>query len=376
MNYYIIKTFESKKVSPLWITSALLFVYSFSGMAQPSLSGMEHLFTTPENYVACYAPEGPVIDGNISDLVWSNAAWSNDFRDIEGELKPAPLHKTRMKMLWNDTHLFIAAEMEEPHVWAYLKNHDDVVYYDNDFEVFIDPNNDTHGYFEIEINALNTIFDLFMPKPYRNGSGALISWDTPGLQTAVNIQGSLNNPDDIDKGWTVEMAIPFAAITIGNNPDVPKDGRIMRIGFSRVEWQTEVVDGKYVKKKDSSGKTLPEYNWVWSPQGVINMHCPERWGYLQFSKQTHYSNAPAFVLPYGEKQRQYLWLVYYRQKEFLQKNKKYASSLSELGIKQATFEIDGKSNKLTIDATDRQFRASIQSDNARASINDEGLVGN
>ncbi len=352
----------------------LLGAISLLCTAQSPFSGLEHLFTMPESYVACYTPQSPLVDGDISDDVWNNAAWSNYFQDIEGDLKPAPLYKTRVKMLWNDTHLFIAAEMEEPHVWANLKKHDEVVFYDNDFEVFIDPDNDTHRYFEIEINALNTIFDLFMPKPYRNGSGALISWDAPGLKTAVSIQGSLNNPRDTDKGWMVEMAIPFSAITIGNNPDVPVDGRIMRIGFSRVEWQTEIVDGRYVKKKSPSGKDLPEYNWVWSPQGVINMHYPERWGYLQFSTKTHFNEAPAFVFPYSEKQRQYLWLVYYRQKEFLREHKRYAPALSELGITQTTFDIDGQENTLQLDATGKQFLVTIQSNNARISINDEGLV--
>jgi prefoldin subunit 5 len=42
----------------------------------------------------------------------------------------------------------------------YLKNYDDIVFYDNDFEVFIDPDNDTHRYYEFEVNALNTMFDF------------------------------------------------------------------------------------------------------------------------------------------------------------------------------------------------------------------------
>ena len=27
-------------------------------------------------------------------------------------------------------------------------------------------------------------------------------------------------------------------------------------------------------------------NWVWSPQGEINMHIPEMWGQVQFSQIT------------------------------------------------------------------------------------------
>jgi hypothetical protein len=28
---------------------------------------------------------------------------------------------------------------------------------------------------------------------------------------------------------------------------------------------------------------LAEDNWVWSPQGLINMHVPERWGWVEFA---------------------------------------------------------------------------------------------
>ncbi|MOA60915.1 hypothetical protein D3C78_1859260 [compost metagenome] len=57
------------------------------------------------------------------------------------------------------------------------------------------------------------------------------------------------------------------------------------MNFSRVQWDFEVKDGKYVKKSDpQTGKTLPEYNWVWSNMGVINMHIPEKWGEVTFVK--------------------------------------------------------------------------------------------
>ena len=45
-----------------------------------------------------------------------------------------------------------------------------------------------------------------------------------------------------------------------------------------VEWQHQIVESEYRKVPDT-----PEDNWVWSPQGVIDMHRPERWGYVQFS---------------------------------------------------------------------------------------------
>ena len=70
-----------------------------------------------------------------------------------------------MKMLWDDQYLYIAADLEEPHVWATLTAHDSVIFRDNDFEVFLNPTGDSVNYFEFEINALNTGWDLFLDKP-------------------------------------------------------------------------------------------------------------------------------------------------------------------------------------------------------------------
>lgn len=342
--------------------------------SQSIFSGKEALFTTPRQYIATFSHTAPVVDGKIDDAVWQSAAWTDKFIDIEGESKSLPAWETRAKMLWTAEGLYIAAELLEPHVWGYLKNHDDIVFYDNDFEVFIDPDNDTHRYYELEINAVNTIFDLFMPKPYRNSGGAMFTYNTPGMKTAVSVQGTVNNPSDTDKGWTVEMFIPFLAVTMGNVAKVPADGEFWRINFSRVEWDVEVKGGKYVKLKDANGRNLPEHNWVWSPQGVINMHYPERWGYLFFSKPDAGKPLAEYKIPYSEEQKKHLWLVYYRQKEHFQKNRTYARDLKELGITATDIKIDGKDNKLSMEATSRQFMVYITGGQVTYTVNDEGLV--
>jgi hypothetical protein len=231
----------------------------------------------PQRYECLRAPSAIRIDGKLDDPAWQSAPWTSLFVDIEGDAKPAPRFRTRAKMLWDDRHLYIAAELEEPHVWATLTAHDSVIFHDNDFEVFLNPTGDTFNYFEFEINALNTGWDLFLPKPYRKGGKADNGWEIPGLQTAVSIDGTLNDPRDRDRAWTVEIAIPWSAFTARSGKGRPNPGDEWRVNFSRVEWQVDVVDGKYVKRPG-----LKEDNWVWSPQGEINMHIPERWGFFTF----------------------------------------------------------------------------------------------
>ena len=143
--------------------------------AQNIFSGFEHLFTPVQSYVVFRSDSEIIIDGKADDPSWKNAEWTEDFVNIEGTEKPKPKFKTRIKMLWDERYLYILAELEEPHVWAYYEKPDLIVFEENDFEVFIDPDGDTHNYFEIEINAQNTIFDLFMAKPYRNGGIPIIN---------------------------------------------------------------------------------------------------------------------------------------------------------------------------------------------------------
>jgi Carbohydrate family 9 binding domain-like len=119
------------------------------------------------------------IDGRLDDAAWMKASWTDYFVDIEGDLKPKPRFRTRAKMLWDDEYFYIAADIEEPDVWATLTKHDSVIFHDNDFEVFIDPNGDTLEYYEFEVNALNTGWDLFLDKPYSRGGKARNDWEIP-----------------------------------------------------------------------------------------------------------------------------------------------------------------------------------------------------
>lgn len=280
----------------------------------------------PKGYLAHYAETPPVIDGKISDCAWDLAPWTDDFRDIEGDKKPIPEYRTRAKMLWDETYFYIAAELEEPHVWATLTEHDSVIFYDNDFEVFIDPDGDTHEYLEFEMNALNTGWDLKLGKPYREGGPATNSWEIPGLKTAVHIQGTLNDPSDTDTGWTLEIAIPWKAMAPEANHQVPPtEGAQWRVNFSRVEWEILIENGKYKKVPNKR-----EDNWVWSPQGFIDMHRPETWAYVQFTKKA--PGEVEFVRDPKEPIYKFLFEIYHAQRAYRKETGQWASSLKELGL--------------------------------------------
>jgi len=278
----------------------------------------------PRGYV-CQRAAGPVqVDGKLDDKAWAAAPWTQDFGDIEGAAKPKPRFRTRAKMLWDEQYFYIAAEIEEPHVWATLRKHDAVIFADPDFEVFIDPDGDAHGYFEFEINALNTGWDLFLPKPYKDGGKADNGWEIPGLKTAVHIRGTLNDATDKDRGWSVELAFPWRALAAhAGRAGPPQVGEVWRVGLSRVEWQIEHAGGHYTKRPKT-----PEDNWTWTPQGVIDMHRPERWGRVQFAG----AKGGRLRADGARPARDALQEIYYAQRAYRKTHGRWAAQLAELGL--------------------------------------------
>ncbi len=283
----------------------------------------------PEHYI-CYRAGSVTVDGNIDDSEWSHAPWSRLFTDIEGSLRPAPLYDTRVKMMWDDSFLYIAAELKEPHIWARLRMRDTVIFHDNDFEVFIDPDGDTQGYYEFEMNAFNTVWDLLLTRPYRDYGQVIDAWDITGLKSAVKIYGTINDPSDTDDRWTVELAYPFEVLKEWGN--MPVDGTVWRMNFSRVNWKTRIENGTYVKETGPEpGSILPEYNWLWTPQGLINIHYPEMWGFVQFSAGDGAGVPVEFVMDPDEGIKWELRQLYYAQRAYSDEHRQYSAKAGSLG---------------------------------------------
>ena len=305
----------------------------------------------------------------------SHGNYSDAFVDIEGGSRPQPRFRTRARMLWDDENLYVAAEMEEPDVWSTLTLRDSVIFHDNDFEIFIDPDGDTHTYYELEINASATPWDLLLIKPYRDGGPAIDAWDISGLQVGVDVRGTLNRPGDRDDGWTVEIAMPWKILEeAAPGHKRPAPGEQWRVNFSRVEWNVETSGGRYTKRtRPDSRDPLAEDNWVWSPQGAIDMHMPERWGYVQFSGHTAGAGTDAFVDDPNERVKWALRRLYYRQRRFRETNGAYAPSLGALNA--GAIRVDGLGFEPALHSTSSSYEIRARGfDGAMVHLNQDGRI--
>lgn len=243
------------------------------------------------------------IDGKLDELVWLNAPRSKSFRDlISGE---STIHDTRVAVLWDDDFLYVGYWIEEPNLQATLTERDALIYTNNDVELFIAG---TDAYYEFEINAYGTIYEVlfiweesYVKKGYsgmevfnREQAGVRSfrgvgyknhprgrrigywNWDFAGLRSAVFLDGTINDDNDRDRGWTVELALPWSGMDVlamGDNFSLPpQDKDVWRMDFSRFNQYKEAPPAN-----DSGG-------WAWSPHGVWDSHVPECFTYVHFSE--------------------------------------------------------------------------------------------
>ncbi|NLV75180.1 MAG: hypothetical protein GXY52_10965 [Chloroflexi bacterium] len=255
-----------------------------------------------------YRTRSPItIDGRLDERAWALAPRTPRFVDLaNGDLA---LFDTTAAVLWDDTALYIGFWLEEPFPYATLTERDDMVCRENDIEVFFDGGD---CYYEFELNALNTIYEVFFiwQDAYRRGSRfdvpefdltarkavsfggnddrsgptfwrgshprgvrwAFLDWDFPGLETAVHVDGTLNDRKTLSKGWCAELKFPWAGMTwLANGRALPpNDGDIWPIMLARFE--------NYFM----SGVQVPgQAGWALTSHGVMDSHRPERFSRIR-----------------------------------------------------------------------------------------------
>ena len=372
---------------PSWI-AILAGVCLWFGIV-PGTTGFEipRIDFQPRQYVCSKTDLPMTLDGKLSEPAWRLATPTAEFMDIQGPSRPTPEFPTTVRMLYDDKYFYFSSQLEEPHVWATLKERDSVIYHDNDFEVFIDPDGDNHLYYELEINALGTEWDLMLIRPYRDGGPAVNAWDIQGLKTGVQVDGTLNDPSDVDGGWTVEIAIPWEVLgQAAGRPVPPEPGDIWRVNFSRVQWRIRPVAGGYEKERDpETDRPLPEDNWVWSPQGLIAMHCPEMWGEVMFGGEEDLAfetSAEHAAIAAAAR----LMPLYYLQRQWREDQGEFAFSLTDLGLPPDTLPVWHEARAaylpaplpagwtLSLEGGGRRFTATLVSPHGTATVDQDGRL--
>jgi hypothetical protein len=164
------------------------------------------------------------IDGVLAESAWDKAAVAGPFvRSLDGQPATAA---TEARLLWDDDNLYVAFQSEDRNVSGKFSKDDEPLYTSNVVEIFLNPSGDSSRYDEIEVAPTNALFDASFTGGPRKGMD--LAWASHALH-AVHVDGTLNDPSDVDRGWTVELAIPFKWLT---GMDKPKPARGDRWKFN------------------------------------------------------------------------------------------------------------------------------------------------
>ncbi len=158
-----------------------------------------------------WAHTPPAIDGSASDGAWRHAQVLDNFRLpwLGAQAHPARA-ATRARLLWDREFLYFFAEMDDADLFADVTDHDGQTWDNDVFELFFKPAEDKTGYYEFQVNAANTRFDMFVPR--RDNDSFVKRYHKDGvfhLESKVVLRGTLNRRDDRDRGWSVEGRIPW-----------------------------------------------------------------------------------------------------------------------------------------------------------------------
>jgi len=239
----------------------------------------------------------PAIDGDPDEEVWKKAARTERFGEIaNGGLT---LFDTQAAMLWDERSFYVAFWLEERDVWSTRSERRGLVWEENTVEVFIAG---TGAYYNLSVNPMGETeemffiwkdaytrggrydvpeFDLAVHRPMVLGGDmgphhprgmrwAFLDWRFPGLQVGVRVDGKLNDRNDIDRGWTVEIAFPWEGMQrLADGATPPKGGDAWRIGLAR----NEVID-----QRASRWTTT----WAWQSMDEGSMHTPEGLPVVEF----------------------------------------------------------------------------------------------
>ena len=167
------------------------------------------------------------IDGVLSESSWDRADRAGPFvRSLDG--KPCA-EQTVARLLWDDENLYVAFQVDDANIATPYTRDDQPLYQSNVVEIFLNPSGDLARYDEIEIAPSNALFDASFTG---RRQGMNLSWSS-GARHAVHLDGTLNDSRDVDRGWTAELAVPFATLT-GMPAPRPRRGDKWRFNLYRL----------------------------------------------------------------------------------------------------------------------------------------------
>jgi len=215
---------------------------------------------------------------------------------------PLSKNELEIRICWNMENLFFAFKVLDQHLFAEVRQ--DANYPEfhlNDaIEIYIDSKNDSRE--KMDLNDYQFIVDINNNSVVLRGDRKYIESDTMSVpkdigqnilfESAAVYTGSINDSAGNDKGYIIEIAIPFAAI--GIKPDA---GHLMKLDLCNDD-----ADYSFRNAQTMQDSANIYYAFNWSGQNDF--------GYPEFWKPVVFSGGPGWYERFSAKYDRY-WLPIY-----------------------------------------------------------------
>lgn len=205
------------------------------------------------------------IDGKPDEAIWQQANQIVLKENRSGNNVSDARLRTEVMTCYDDITLYIAFICNDPDIWTSFAARDEYLWEEEAVEVFIDVDQVLENYVEIEVSPANILFDSYIVDPEKIDVAETARFDLQGIRTGVKINGTLNERDDKDDSWTVEIAVPFKDLNTENTAEVNAKTEI-KINFFRLD----------------KNQGMEPRSYAWSPTGA-RFHKPSVFGKLIFN---------------------------------------------------------------------------------------------
>ncbi|MDA2930102.1 carbohydrate-binding family 9-like protein [Acidobacteria bacterium AH-259-O06] len=220
-----------------------------------------------EHTYKCWRVDSPItVDGKFDEPVWKQAPWTELKENDSGD---QPLMQGKFAMLWDSRYLYLAYDLVDRNILSTIDHRDALLWIQDVAEIFIDPLQSEQIYYEFQFNPRDNFRDLVV---MHRGTGSDIyplgEWASATLVKAI-VTGTLDDNQDNDRGWTLEVAIPFSDLWLA--PHIPpREGDRWRMNVFRIDY----------------GLKEPELS-AWNPTRGPSFHIPTKFGTLLFKQRSN-----------------------------------------------------------------------------------------
>ncbi len=327
-----------------------------------------HPKTHPVNLISL----PPQIDGIISDKEWQEIPWSDTFvSEVKnGEVDPNYLTKYKVAV-YNDS-IYFAAVVFDKHIWAVNDICESYFFEDNFLEIYIDSDQNEFDYTILKINALGHLCGEYRQINQAKPISRFSLLDKPYGRCSIDVEGTINNPEDIDEYWTVECVLPIS-LTI-DSIEILSPKSVWNVNVQRIHWPSVIVSGLYKKLLNpKTGKKYLGEKWIWSFMNEYKMNTTELWGEWHF-KQHSYDHKELNRIQFERQVKWELRNIFYAQQIHYEKHERYARKIA--GLKDVGLKLSKLLYKPDINSSRKKYTASIydSSSGTKFLINNEGKI--